>query len=69
MNILKGHSETEIHSFFLLFRIIEVKMIWNWLLCSIWIISIAFVVSKHPESGGASILKPILGKSHTRFRR
>ena len=68
MNISKGHSETEIHSLFLLLRIIEVKLIWNWLLCNIWIIAIAFIVSKHPKSGGASIPKPILGKSHTSFR-
>lgn len=65
MNISKGNSKTKIHSFFLLFRIIEVKMKCNWLLCNIWIIAIAFVVSRHPESSGASIPKPILGKSHT----
>ena len=58
-------DKLEINSFFLLFRIIEVKMILNWLLCNIWISAIAFVVSKYPESGRASIAKSMLGKSHT----
>ena len=40
-------------------------MILNWLLCNIWISAIAFVVSKYPESGRASIAKSMLGKSHT----
>lgn len=40
-------------------------MILNWLLCNIWISAIAFDVSKYPESGRASIPKPMLGKNHT----